>query len=113
MAQRSEIPRPIIFNERLEDSLRELPRGLVILALVEPKIMVEQYGDVLAALPQRRKLDLDRIQSEEEVLAKLLLVGELVGRGVGCSNDPDIDRDRPVRSNRKDLTLLEGGEQLG
>ena len=42
--------------------------------------MVEQDRDVLAPLAQRRQVDLDRVEPEQQVLAEAPLVGQLLGR---------------------------------
>ena len=75
--------------------------------------MVEQDRNVLAPFAQRRKLNLDRVQAEEQVLAESFFVGELVGRYVGRGDHAHVDRNRLVGADRHDLALLEGGQQLG
>src|SRR6476620_3895984 len=75
--------------------------------------MIEQGRDVLPTLAQRRQLNFDRVEPEQQVLAESLLVSELVGRGVGRRDDADIDRSRAISANWYNLALLERGQQLG
>ncbi len=75
--------------------------------------MVEQQRDVVAPLAQRRQVDLDRVEPEQQVLAEALLVGQLLGRQVGRGDHPHVDRHRPVGADRNHLPLLERGQQLG
>src|SRR4029079_9849072 len=72
-----------------------------------------QQRDVLAPLAQRRKLDLDRVETEQQVLPEPALVGELPGRDVGRGAHADVDRDRLVGADRKHLPLLERRQELG
>src|SRR5262249_2403806 len=85
----------------------------VILSRVEAQIMIEQDRNILAPLTERRKLDLDCIETEEQVLAEALLVRKLFGRGIGRRNDADIDRNGFVRSDRNHLPLLKCSQELG
>src|SRR3954451_24462560 len=72
VAKGPDIARPVMPHQRIEHGRRQVALGLVILARVEPKIMVEQQRDILPPLAQRRKLDLDRIEPEQQVLPKAL-----------------------------------------
>ena len=92
MAKRADVAGPVMRDQRLEHRRRKLALGLVVLALVEPQIMVEQDRNVFAPLAQRRKLDLDRVEAEQQVLPEALLVGELVLRHVGRGDHADVDR---------------------
>ena len=111
--KRADIARPIVADQRLEDMRRQLTLRLVVFARVEAQIMVEQDRNVLAPFAQRRQLDLDRVEPEQQVLAEALLVGERVGRYVGGGDHPHVDRNRLVRPDRHHLALLERGQQLG
>ena len=74
--------------------------------------MFKKQRNVVAPLPQRRKSDLDCVQPKEQVLPEALFIGELLGRHIGCGNDPHVDRKGTVRPYRDYLALLECGKQL-
>jgi hypothetical protein len=113
VAKRADVARPVIGLERGEHVGRHLARGLAVFLRIERDIMVDEQGHVLAPLAQRRQLDLDRVEPEQQVLAEQALVAEPVGREVGGGDDPDVDRHRPVGADRDHLALLERGQQLG
>ena len=75
--------------------------------------MVDEQKDVLAPLTQGRQLDLDGIETEEEILPEQALVGEPIRRQVGRGDDPDVDRHRLVGADGNHLALLERGQQFG
>ena len=54
--------------------------------------MIQQDGDVLAALAQRRHLDVDDVEPVVEVLAEGLLGDVLDEATMGRGDHPDVDR---------------------
>src|SRR5262249_51843858 len=66
--QLADVPRPGVIDERLQRRLFE-PREVLAIALrMLPQEMYRERGNVLAAITQRRQLDLDRVQAEEQIL---------------------------------------------
>ena len=92
---------------------RKCPLRPVIFARVEAEIMVEQNRDVVAPFAERRQLDLDRVEAEQQVLPEALFVGQLVGRHVGRGDNPDVDRDRLVGADRDTSRCSSAVRSLG
>lgn len=111
--QRTHVAGPIMPHERVQHDLRKGAFRLVVFARIKPEIMVEKDRHVLAPFAQRRKRDLNRVQAEQKILAEALLVCELVGRHVRCSNHANVDRNRFVGADRHDLALFERRQELG
>jgi hypothetical protein len=64
--------------------------------------------DVVVTIPERRDVDLDHVQSKEEILTKDPLPQILVRR----RDHPDVDLAATVLPNASYLALLERAEQL-
>ena len=75
--------------------------------------MGRERADVVVPLAQRRQVDLDRVEPEEQVLAEA--PGGDFGRdvGVGGRKDPHVDPPRARGADPLDLAALEHAEQLG
>src|SRR6478672_6535395 len=80
MAQRADVAGPVIGLERAGHVGWKLPRRLAVFPGILGDEMVGEREDVLAALAQRRQVDLDRVEPEQEVLAEAAFVGKLLGR---------------------------------
>ena len=63
--------------------------------------------------PQRRDLDLDHVQTVEEVLAEGLQLDQLLDVGVGGREDADVDLDRLGPSEAHEFLLLHDPQELG
>ena len=113
MPQRANVAGPVVPDQGLAAHRGQLPLRLIILARIELEIVIEEERDVFPPLAQRRKLDLDRVEAEQQVLPEALCVRQLIDRNVGGSDNPNVDGDRLVRTDRDDLPLLERSEQLG
>ena len=75
--------------------------------------MLDQQRDVAGALAQRRQLDVDDAEAEEEVLAEAAALDVLAEVAVGGRDDARVERDRSrVPPTRVDALLLEHAQQL-
>ncbi len=74
--------------------------------------MLDQRGDVLAALAERRHLDLKGDEAEIEVVAKRAVRHLFLQVLVRRRDEAKIAADRRVAANRHDLTELQHAEQL-
>src|SRR6185312_9407237 len=75
--------------------------------------MVDQDGDVVAALAQRRQREREHVDAVEEILAELAfahLLGEIT---MGGNHYPHVDLHCPASSNALDLSFFEHAQQLG
>ena len=72
----------------------------------------DQEDDVVAAGPERRQRDVHHVQPVEQVGAEV--PGARLGLevAVGGGDQPDVDRDRAARAERRDLAVLEGAQEL-
>ena len=75
--------------------------------------VVHELRDVLAALAQRRELDVDDREAEVEVLAEGALVDHLAQVAVGGGEHAHVDLDDLVAADALDLAVLEHAQQLG
>ena len=74
--------------------------------------MVDQGGDVLAALAQGRSLDREDVEAIEQILTEGA-GANLLGRvPVGGRDDSDINLDRAFGADGVDLALLQGAQQF-
>src|SRR6185312_208774 len=74
--------------------------------------MVHQDGQVAGSLAQRRDGELDGVDPIVEVLAESPFRDLLAQISVGRGHDPDVDRDRPVASERLDRPFLQHAQEL-
>ena len=86
-------------------------------ALVEPPVvapdkMVDEQGDVLDALPQRRHHDGHDVEPVIEVVTEDAASDGLLEVGVRGGDEPHVDLDRARAADPFDLSLLEHPEEL-
>ena len=74
---------------------------------------MDEQRDVLLAIPQRRQMDGEDVETIVQVLAERLLADRLEQVAVGGRDDADIDLDRLLAADALELALLEDAEQLG
>ena len=74
--------------------------------------MPRQDEDVVAALAQRRNLDREHRQPEEQVLAELPLGHPLLEVAVGRGDDADVDVQRLGAADPLETPLLERAQDL-
>ncbi len=75
--------------------------------------MVGQHQDVATPLAQRGHLDVDDVDPVEEVLAESLLRHLVLQVAVGRGQDPGVEPDFGVSTDRPDRALLERAQELG
>ena len=85
--------------------------------LVHPprKLLCEvahQHGDVLTAVPERRHMDWEHVQTVEEVLPELLLVGKRRQVAIGRRDETRVGAQRARAAEPLELALLEHAKQL-
>ena len=72
-----------------------------------------QGRNIVDPIAQRRQRDLERVDAEHQVLAKLLLGDHLLQVAMGGADDADIDFKRLVVADAADLAAFEHAQQLG
>src|SRR5690348_2640304 len=106
------VARPVIFLQRAKssggDALHRPPVALVK-ALQETMC---QHSDIIAALPQRRKRNLHRIQTIVEIEPKTALLGQLLQVTMGGTDDAGFDRAALIASQAFQRALLQNAQQL-
>src|SRR6266542_2606464 len=106
------VPRPVVFHEpadRLFADRRRLGCGAVAVLREE---VLDERGDVLLAIAERRHVDVDHVEAVVEVVAELPLFDLPLEILVGRADDPDIDLDREIRPEPLDLALLQHAQKL-
>ena len=107
MLQFADIPRPGVLHEQLQSgSLESLDWPPVTRRVAREKVY-RQGRDIFAAFSQCGHVDLNRVQTEQQVFAKLS--GSTGGSkvGVGGRNDAHVDTAGTRRSNPLNFTRLE------
>src|SRR5438445_7125788 len=92
--QLADVPRPVVFHEALERLLadrRGLRGGAV--AVLREKVLDER-GDVLLALAERRRRGVAHVEPVGEVVAELVLLDLLLEVLVRRAHDADVHFDR-------------------
>jgi hypothetical protein len=69
-------------------------------------------GRSAGALAERRELEADHVEAVEQILTEEPFGDEIIEVAVGGRDHPDVHVDGAVLSERGDLLLLEGAEQL-
>jgi hypothetical protein len=105
-----DVARPLVGEERLERGRRQPGRPDAGMPLEAP---LRQVDDVLAARPQRRHAELERVEAVVEVLAELALRDERHQAAVGGHDETDVHAARVLSADALDPVLLQGPEQLG
>ncbi len=75
--------------------------------------MLNQVRDILAPLAQRRNANLDHLDAEVQVLAKLALGDHRFEVLVGRRDDPDVGGERLIAADPLELLLLQHAQELG
>ena len=71
-----------------------------------------QFGDVVAAVAQRRHEDREDVEAIEQILAEQAVLDLLEEVAVGGRDQPDVDPDRRAGADRIDLAVLHRAQQL-
>src|SRR5690606_18742752 len=75
--------------------------------------VIDEEGDVLGALAQRRQPDLDHVQSIEEVFTEAALADHALELAVGGGDDADIDGQLAGAADGADELLLQDPQEAG
>src|SRR5215469_7287244 len=92
--------------------LREAADGFVFLGREARDEMARELPDIFAALPQRRNVYRKHIEPVVQILPELPFARTLGKIAIGRGDDPHIDFDRAFRTDRVDIAMLQGSEQL-
>src|SRR5581483_7470266 len=85
---------------------------LAVVAGMLAEEMRRQRHDVLAPLPERRQVNFDGVEAEQEVLAETAGFDFGLQVGIGCRKDAHVDAARFRRADPLELAGLEGAQQL-
>src|SRR6266403_1362547 len=113
MVELADVAGPGMRLERVERLGLEAGERLPVASRVAAEKVLGEPPDVVAALPQRRKADLDGVEPEEQVLPEAS-GGHFGGNvGVGRGEDPHVDLARARGAHPLDLAALEHAQELG
>src|SRR5262245_607813 len=110
--QLPDVPGPVPGCEQLERAGRALLARQPGLRRDAVEEVIDERRDVLAPLAQRWKVDRDDVDAVEEVLPERPVTDHGLEAAMCCGDDPDVDTDALLRSDRPDLPLLKGAQQL-
>src|SRR6185436_7688787 len=74
---------------------------------------LDQHREISLALAQQRQAQVENVDAVEEILAEQSQRHVLAQVAMRRRDQPDIDLDRNVRSQRFDRSILEDAQQLG
>src|SRR3569623_1088661 len=69
VAQRADVAGPIVFDQHSACRRRQRGGRAGVTLRVMRKVMIDQRGNILATFAQRRQVDLDRVEAEQQILA--------------------------------------------
>ncbi len=106
------MPGPAVIDERPQRGWIEAGDGLAISLRVRGQEAGGQPWNVFAPIAQRRQMNLDRVETEEQILPEPPGRDFGVEIGVGRRDQPDVRLSRARRSETLELTGLEHAQQL-
>ena len=108
----ADVARPRMLEQRLQRRRFEAADVLAVALRVLPQEVRRERGNVLAPLAQRRQLDLDRVQPEQQVLPEAAGRDLLAEVRVGRRDDAHVDLARARRADALEVAGLEHAQQL-
>src|SRR5262245_21898434 len=105
--------RPVVLHEDAHGRRRELADALVVLLVVLLQEMVDEEGDRVLALAQRRERDRHHVEPVVEVLAEAPVGDRLLEVAVRGRDDPGVDAHVALAAEPRELPVLQHLEQLG
>ena len=113
VGQLTDVARPGVGLEQLEDFGREPLHRFLERAAQAPEQVVGQRVDVLPALPQGRQVDAQDVDAVVQVFAEAGLTHERLDVAVGGGDDAHVDLDGLVAAQALEALVLEHAQQLG
>src|SRR5260221_13957210 len=119
MIQLADISRPGVLAKELRGPRVKPGNGFAITLGVTSQEMVSEEKNILAALPERRQMNLDGVQTKKEVLPEAPGGGFGVYVGVGCGQNANVNTaggrrahtlDFPRFQHRKKVFLQNSGQ---
>ncbi len=107
------VARPAVEHQGAARLGRQRTRGDAVGGGVFLDEVLGELDHVGRALAQRRDLQVDDVEAEEEVLAELACAHRLDQVAVGGGDDADVHRHRPGAAHAVDHALLDGAQKLG
>jgi hypothetical protein len=113
VTQLADVSRPGVFEHHLDGAGVEAGQLFAIALRVAAQEVHGQQRDVFAALAERRQVNLDGIETEEQVLAEASGGNFALQAGVGGAQDAHVDALRARRADALEFSGLEHAQQLG
>src|SRR5438132_5018673 len=110
--QLADVSRPCVHPQALQRLVRERSGrpGEFALGVIEEG--VDELGEIVEALTQRRQSELDSMQAIEQVRPESTPLDELTEGLVRRGDDPHVDVDRPVAAYALDPTFFDRAQNL-
>src|SRR5262249_38691275 len=89
--QLTHVPGPRVGAQRLHRGRRDFGDWRSVGRNVAAEEMLDQFGNVLASIAQRRYDDVDDVEAVIQVVAELTLTDQLPQIAIGCRDDADVD----------------------
>src|SRR5262249_14392152 len=113
VSQLAHVTWPVVFDQPLERARRDAA-DLAIVAPVEVRDeRLNQLGDILLALPERRHDQRDHLEPVVEVIPKLARRYRVLEPAVGRRDDTQIDLHLRHSSDAAELAALKHAQELG
>src|SRR6266849_7608877 len=111
--QLAHVAGPVVVHQELESGGRELPQRLGVLEAIALEEMGEEHRHILAAVAQRRKLQMNDVEAVEQVLTEAAFANEREEIDVRSSDDADVHFDLFGAAETHEFAFLNDPQELG
>src|SRR5437764_270918 len=112
MVEFADVAGPGVRQQRLHRALIECAQVLAVVVAMRAQEMRREHRDILATIAEWRQPDLDGIQTEQQILAKLAFGDLGIEIGIRRRKNADIYATRLRRTYALELACLERTQQL-
>ncbi len=110
--QLADVAGPRITHQDVEHVPADAPQPALVLDVVLIEKKVDEPGNILAAIPQRREIDRNDVQAIKKIFPEISLRDLFLKIDVGGGDDADVNLDGVRVTDALELALLENAEKL-
>src|ERR1700676_327744 len=109
----ADVAGPIVVHQQLQRTWREHAQRLGVFLAIAPEEMREKQRHVFAAVAQRRKDQMNHVQTVVKIFAEAAFADQSKEVDVGSGNDADIHFNCFGAAEAHEFTLLNDAQELG
>src|SRR5262252_6624385 len=110
--QLADVARPGVLHEEPLGLLRDVRVRFAVLFGIPPQEVLGEERDLITTFPQRRQIDRDDVQTEEEIVAEVAVGHGARQVAVGGGDDAHVDANVLFPSEAGELAVLQDLEEL-